>query len=144
MIALEAHAEGVILPVRAQPGSRRNEFRGEQEGMLKVCVTTVPEKGKANKAVIELLAKSLKLRKSQIVLLSGRDIASETVFDSGYKDRRTRRKDRRVDKRMSSVNAFDQSGVQSFPPPPPEDSPSGVQSLPGSGSGAPPGAASPA
>ena len=39
--------------------------------MLKVCVTQSPEKGKANKAVIELLAKSLKLRKSQIELLSG-------------------------------------------------------------------------
>lgn len=71
MIALEAHAEGTILPVRAQPGSRRNELRGEQDGMLKVCVTQSPEKGKANKAVSELIAKSLKLRKSQVVLISG-------------------------------------------------------------------------
>ena len=71
MIALEPHPEGTILPVRAQPGSRRNELRGEQDGMLKVCVTQSPEKGKANKAVIELMAKSLKLRKSQIELLSG-------------------------------------------------------------------------
>jgi uncharacterized protein (TIGR00251 family) len=71
MIALETHSEGVILPVRAQPGSRKNELRGEQEGMLKVCVTQAPEKGKANKAVIELLAKSLGLKKSQLQLLSG-------------------------------------------------------------------------
>ena len=39
--------------------------------MLKVCVTQSPEKGKANKAIGELLAKSLGLRKSQIELLSG-------------------------------------------------------------------------
>jgi uncharacterized protein len=71
VIELEPHAEGTILPVRAQPGSRQNELRGEQNGMLKVCVTQSPEKGKANKAVIELIAKALKLRKSQIVLLSG-------------------------------------------------------------------------
>ncbi len=71
MIALQSHAQGTILPVRAQPGSRRNELRGEQQGMLKVCVTQSPEKGKANKAVIELLAKTLGLRKSQIELLSG-------------------------------------------------------------------------
>ena len=71
MIALQPHPEGTILPVRAQPGSKRNEIRGEQEGMLKVCVTQSPEKGKANKAVIELMAKSLGLRKSQIELLSG-------------------------------------------------------------------------
>ncbi|MGD0283941.1 MAG: DUF167 domain-containing protein [Dissulfurispiraceae bacterium] len=71
MIALEPHGEGTILPVRARPGSRRNEIRGEQDGMLKVCVTQSPEKGKANKAVVELMAKSLGLRKSQIELLSG-------------------------------------------------------------------------
>jgi hypothetical protein len=71
VITLQPHPEGTILPVRAQPGARRNEIRGEQDGMLKVCVTQSPEKGKANKAVIELMAKSLGLRKSQIELLSG-------------------------------------------------------------------------
>jgi len=71
MIALEAHAEGVILPVRAQPGARRNEIRGEQAGALKVCVTQVAEKGKANKAVIEVLCDRLELRKSQVELLAG-------------------------------------------------------------------------
>ena len=51
MIQLEPHPDGVILLVRAQPGSRKNEIRGEQEGMLKVCVTQAPEKGKANKGL---------------------------------------------------------------------------------------------
>jgi len=71
MIALEPHAEGVILPVRAQPGARRNEIRGEHEGALKVSVTQAAEKGKANKAIVALLAKTLSLRKSQIELVSG-------------------------------------------------------------------------
>jgi uncharacterized protein len=71
VIDLQTHPQGTILPVRGQPGSRKNEIRGEQDGMLKVCVTQSPEKGKANKAIIELLAKSLGLRKSQIELLSG-------------------------------------------------------------------------
>ena len=71
MIPLEPHAEGVILPVRAQPGARRNEIRGQQDGMLKVCVTQIAEKGKANKALVEVLAKGLALRKSQFELISG-------------------------------------------------------------------------
>jgi uncharacterized protein len=71
VLHLEPHADGTILPVRAQPGARRNEIRGVQEGQLKVCVTQSPERGKANKALIELLAKSLKLKKSQIELISG-------------------------------------------------------------------------
>lgn len=71
MVALEPHAEGTVLPVRAQPGARRNEIRGEQDGALKVCVTQTPEKGKANKVIVAVLAKGLGLRKSQIELLAG-------------------------------------------------------------------------
>ena len=71
MLHLEPHSDGVILPVRAQPGARRNEIRGVQGGMLKVCVTQSPEQGKANKAVVELLSKTLGLKKSQIELIAG-------------------------------------------------------------------------
>ena len=71
MLALEPHPDGAILPVNVHPGARRNEIRGVRNGQLKVGVTQAPEKGKANKAVIELLSKSLRLRKSQIELLSG-------------------------------------------------------------------------
>ena len=38
---------------------------------MKVCVTQSPEKGKANKALMELLSKTLGLKKSQIELISG-------------------------------------------------------------------------
>ena len=70
-IALQLHALGTILPVRAYPGARKNEIRGVQDGMLKVSVTQAPEKGKANKAIIVLLSKALNLRKSQIELIAG-------------------------------------------------------------------------
>jgi uncharacterized protein len=71
MIALERHPEGTVLPVRAQPGARRNEIRGEQQGALKVSVTQSPDKGKANKALTALLAQALSLRKSQLELIAG-------------------------------------------------------------------------
>jgi hypothetical protein len=71
MLDLQSHPEGVILPVRAQPGGRRNAIRGLQNGMLKVSVTQIAEKGKANKALVELLSRQLGLRKSAIELISG-------------------------------------------------------------------------
>jgi hypothetical protein len=71
MIGLERHADGTVLPVRAHPGARRDEIRGEHAGALRVAVTQAPEKGKANKAIAGLLARSLELRKGQIDLLSG-------------------------------------------------------------------------
>jgi len=71
MIALTDHAEGVILPVRAQPGARKNGVQGEQAGSLKVAVTAPPEDGRANKALVEVLREVLKLKRSQVELLSG-------------------------------------------------------------------------
>lgn len=71
MISLEPHADGVILPVRAHPGARKNAITGEHNGALKVSVTQAPENGKANQAIIELLCRVLDLKRSQLELLSG-------------------------------------------------------------------------
>jgi uncharacterized protein (TIGR00251 family) len=60
-----------VLPVRAQPGARDSAVRGLQDGALKVAVTQVAEKGKANKALVALLSTALGVKKSQVELLSG-------------------------------------------------------------------------
>lgn len=71
VIGVEPHPEGSVLPVRAHPGARRNEVGGEHDGALRVAVTQAPEKGKANKAIVSLLADRLRVPKSQVELLSG-------------------------------------------------------------------------
>ncbi len=71
MIELEVHADGVALSVRARAGARRNGVTGEHAGSLQVSVTQAPEKGKANKAIIAVLAEALSIRKSQIELIAG-------------------------------------------------------------------------
>jgi uncharacterized protein (TIGR00251 family) len=71
MIAITEHAEGCILPVRAQPGARKAGVLGEQAGALKIAVTAPPEDGRANKALTEALRELLGLKRSQVELLSG-------------------------------------------------------------------------
>jgi uncharacterized protein len=71
MIELLDHPDGIVIGVRAQPGGRQNAIRGEHGGMLKVSVTQVAEKGKANKSLAEGLAKGLNVKKSQIELIAG-------------------------------------------------------------------------
>ncbi len=71
MIEVTPHQEGSLLPVRAKPGSRRNELIEERAGALLVGVTAAPEQGKANEAIITLLAEALNLKRSQIELVSG-------------------------------------------------------------------------
>jgi uncharacterized protein (TIGR00251 family) len=71
MIELLDHAEGIILPVRAQPGARKNAIVGAHHGALKAAVTAPPQDGRANEALLDLLRRGLGLKRSQITLLSG-------------------------------------------------------------------------
>jgi uncharacterized protein (TIGR00251 family) len=61
MIAVTEHAEGLLLPVRAQPGARRSGVQGEQAGALKVAVSAPPQDGRANEALAEVLREALGL-----------------------------------------------------------------------------------
>lgn len=65
-----------LLRLKLTPGASFNGFKGlffdeNNQAFLKAAVTVVPEKGKANKALIELLAQKLKIGKSLISLVSG-------------------------------------------------------------------------
>ena len=70
MTPLEFHPQGVVIRVKARPGARRNAFAGLHDGALRIDVTAAPEKGKANEAIIVLLAKSFDVAKSSIELIS--------------------------------------------------------------------------
>ena len=59
------------LQVRVQPRARRNSIEVVDGSKLKIYVTTAPEGGKANDAVVALLAKSLGIAKSHIRILRG-------------------------------------------------------------------------
>ncbi len=71
MVSITEHAEGCVLPVRAQPGARRVGVQGEQGGALKVAVSAPPEDGRANQALVEVLRQALGVRRSQVQLLNG-------------------------------------------------------------------------
>ncbi len=65
------HAEGCLIDLKAQPGARKNEFRGIQHGALKVCVTEVAENGRANKAILTFLRKAWGVKNAQLEIISG-------------------------------------------------------------------------
>src|SRR5262245_62359061 len=71
MFKLQSTSAGVILPVHAQPGARKDGITGVHAGRLKVAVTQAPEKGKANQALVKLLAELLELKRAQIALIAG-------------------------------------------------------------------------
>lgn len=71
-----AIAGGVRLAVRLTPRASRNAVQGTVElagggRALKVSVTAVPEAGKANAALVKLLAKALGVPKGAIEIVQG-------------------------------------------------------------------------
>ncbi len=57
--------------VKVHARARRNELVGLQGDVLRIKVTAPPVEGKANQAVVELLAAHLRVPKSSIRIVSG-------------------------------------------------------------------------
>jgi uncharacterized protein (TIGR00251 family) len=63
--------EAALLHVRVQPKARANAVKGWSAEVLRVSVTAAPETGKANRAVIHLLAETFDVTPSSISLVRG-------------------------------------------------------------------------
>ncbi len=76
MSAFSAHDDHLRLSIRLTPNGGRNAIDGietdaEGNAFLKARVSAVPEDGKANKALIALLSKTLRVPKSAVSFISG-------------------------------------------------------------------------
>jgi uncharacterized protein (TIGR00251 family) len=74
------------LNVEVVPGSSRDQIVGWLGDALKIKVTAPPEKGKANEAVIELLAEALGVSSDDIDVVSGHSSPSKIVAITGMDD----------------------------------------------------------
>lgn len=79
---------GLLLHLRVTPNAGRDaidgiETRDDGSAVLRVRVSAVPDKGKANAAVIMLLAKVLGVPKSAISLVSGETSRLKTLSVEG-------------------------------------------------------------
>ncbi|MCQ0989062.1 DUF167 family protein [Jiella marina] len=85
---LQPSGEDLLLYVRLTPRSSRDAVEGpvaDAAGSVRLAVrvSAVPESGKANKALIALVAKTLKLPKSAIAITSGETARQKTLCISG-------------------------------------------------------------
>ncbi len=59
------------IDVKVLPRSSKDEIVGEKDGVYKIKLTAPAIEGKANKALLKLLAKKLGLPKREIRIISG-------------------------------------------------------------------------
>ena len=64
-------AGGTRLRLRVKPGARKTAIVGVHGGALKIVVAAAPEKGRANRGVVKLLAEALGLPSSAVAITSG-------------------------------------------------------------------------
>jgi uncharacterized protein (TIGR00251 family) len=74
---------GVPFVVKVVPGSSKTTLGGILDSMLKVKVAAPPEKGKANEALIVLLAQALGIKKGKIAITRGQTNPVKHVAVSG-------------------------------------------------------------
>lgn len=72
--------EGVIFKITIQPRASRNEIVGLQGDALKVKLTAPPVEGAANRLCVAFLAKSLKVRKSDVEIIQGKRSRAKKVL----------------------------------------------------------------
>lgn len=76
MSATSLHADHIRLSIKLTPNGGRDAIDGmetdaEGHAFVKARVSAVPEDGKANKALISLLSKKLRVPKSSVSFVSG-------------------------------------------------------------------------
>lgn len=86
MIEIRAVDGGVEIPLLVVPGASRERVLGEHDGRVRVAVTAAPEAGKANRAVIRLVAGVLGVRRNALELTAGATSRRKRVTVSGLSE----------------------------------------------------------
>ena len=82
--AVEARADGVLhLHLKVVPGASRSALAGAYGDRLKVRVAAPAESGKANKAVLALLAETLDVPLQSLELVRGASMPLKTLAVTG-------------------------------------------------------------
>jgi uncharacterized protein (TIGR00251 family) len=68
-----------LIRVKVTPRSSKNRIAGKEKDFYRVTVTSAPAKGKANNALIELLAEALDVPKREIEIVSGKTGRLKTI-----------------------------------------------------------------
>ncbi len=71
--------DGAVIQVKVLPRSSRTEIAGKADGVYRIKLTAPAIEGKANKALIDFLAKKTGLPKRKIHILSGEHSRNKTI-----------------------------------------------------------------
>jgi len=71
------------ISVKVLPNAGKNQVVENNNGVWRIKINAQPEKGKANKALIEFLSKTLKIKKNQLEIISGETSHNKIIEITG-------------------------------------------------------------
>lgn len=71
------------LRLRVSPGARRTELAGRHGDGWKIRVSAPPERGRANDAVLDLLAETVELPRRSLSIVSGQNAREKVILMEG-------------------------------------------------------------
>jgi len=71
------------IKVKVLPRSSKNEIVSRQEGYYTIKLTSPPVEGRANKALLDLLAKKLRIPKRHMEIISGKSSRIKSIRIQG-------------------------------------------------------------
>jgi len=71
------------LEIHLQPSAKRNEIAGFKGGVLWIKVTAQPQKGQANRALLELMSETLGIPKSALNIVRGYTSRNKVIAIQG-------------------------------------------------------------
>lgn len=90
-VEASADGAGTLFWVRVVPGASRESVVGWQsDGVLRVRVSAPPERGRANKALLRVLAAALGVKPSALRLVSGAASRQKRIHVDGIPPERVR------------------------------------------------------
>lgn len=91
-LAIQEKDGSFIFPVRVVPRAKKDEIAGVEGESLKVRIAAPPVRGKANEALVELLAQALGVRKRQVEIASGQRARNKTIRIRGLSAEEARKR----------------------------------------------------
>lgn len=81
--SIKEHNGAITFNVKVLPSSSNTEILGTNEGVLKIKLIAPPDKGKANKELVQLFSDIFKVKKKAVIIIKGDKSRNKSIMIVG-------------------------------------------------------------
>lgn len=82
-MTFDKNEKNTRLSIKVTPNAGRNEITGFKQGVWQIKIGAPPDKGKANKELIDFLSELTGIKKSAILIIKGQTSRNKVIIIEG-------------------------------------------------------------